>query len=118
MSNHSENEEYVYHLCGNMPCKWVKFGKDLLGKKAVMHYRGAHNSREVVVDEHGNLVLNASMQKAMYQMFTYLKFGHLKKGVGIPTPLCIVQKDKGGKSCGGWKLYGVHANAEENTAPT
>lgn len=79
-----------------------------------MHYMETHNGREVVVDEHDNLVSNASMRKAMYQiMFTYLKFGHLRKGVRIPIP-ALYRRQRKDTPCNG-EFMGFHTNAEENT---
>ena len=35
---------------------------------------------------------NKERRKSMYRMFTYLKYGHLGRGVRIPIPECVLTK--------------------------
>ena len=44
------------------------------------------------VDDDDVLVTNERMRKALYRLFTYMKFGHLGRGNRIPIPQCVVDK--------------------------
>ena len=110
----SFEEESVCHHCGNTPCEWDGFGKDLLQKTGMMHFRETRNGADVVVDESGHLVPNSSMRRAMYRIFTYLKFGHLGRGVRIPIPECVLQKIRAIYPANDGQYMGFHETAEEN----
>ena len=114
-SNNSEieDDEPVCIYCANTPCEWHVYGQELLRNTSLMHYRETRNGKEVVVDDAGNEVSNASMRKAMYRMFTYLKFGHLGKGVRIPVPQCVADKIRAIYPEEDGKYMGFHATAEE-----
>ena len=115
-SNNSEidDEEAVCIYCANTPCEWHVYGQELLRNTALMHYRETRNGKEVVVDESGNEVSNASMRKAMYRMFTYLKFGHLGKGNRIPIPQCVADKIREIYPAEDGKYMGFHPTKEED----
>ncbi len=46
----------------------------------------------IVLDEDGTPIERSTVQKAMYKLFTYLKFGHLDRGNQIPLPYCVIKE--------------------------
>ena len=38
-----------------------------------------------------DILENKKRRKAMYRLFTYLKYGHLGKGNRIPIPICVIE---------------------------
>ena len=82
----SDEEESVCSICGGTPCDWAEFGKALMQNTATMHFREKHGDTDIVVDESGHKVPNAQMRKAMYHIFTYIKFGHFGRGVWMLVP--------------------------------
>ena len=71
--------EVVCLWCGSTPCKWITYGKDIIEGGQEMYSEGEN-------------VENNKKRKAMYHLFTYLKYGHLGKGNRIPIPICVVEK--------------------------
>ena len=61
----------------------------------MMHFREIHGNLEIVVNDGGNRVSNTQMCKAIYRIFTYIKFGHLGRGVRINVPSCVTNKIRG-----------------------
>ena len=84
-----EEEYVVCAVCGSMPCEWIEFGKEAL-EKADMTYNTNEDGNKV--DDDDVPVANARMRKALYRLFTYMKFGHLGRGNRIPIPPCVVDK--------------------------
>ena len=60
-----------------------------------MHFCEIRGNIEIVVGDGGNLVYNTQMRKAMYRIFTYIKFFHLGRGVRIQVPYCVADKIRG-----------------------
>ena len=88
----SEEDEKVCVDCGGTPCEWDELGPDLLERVDLMHRREKIEGVTVVVDDNGNRVENGAMRKAIYRMFTYIKFGHLGRGQRIPIPVCVLRE--------------------------
>lgn len=92
-----EEEEEVCVHCGGTPCEWDEFGDELAQRELKMY---GSQSAIVVIEDGSQLANNKTkkrldnkeMRKSMYRMFTYLKYGHLGRGVRIPVPECIVAK--------------------------
>ena len=93
-----EEEEEVCVHCGGTPCEWEEFGDDIAQREQEMS-----KSLSVIVacDSDGSQIVdrntkqrlqNKEMRKSMYRMFTYLKYGHLGRGVRIPIPECVMGK--------------------------
>ena len=74
-----EESEVVCLRCGSTPCEWITYGKDIIEGGQEMYSEGDN-------------VENNKKRKAMYHLFTYLKYGHLGKGNRIPIPICVVEK--------------------------
>ena len=87
-----EEEEDVCVHCGGTPCEWDELGPELLEREQSMHSRQEIEGVIVVVDDNGSRIANNDMRRAMYRMFTYIKFGHLGRGVRIPIPECVLCK--------------------------
>ena len=51
-----------------------------------------HDGSQIVNKNTKERLENKEMRKSMYRMFTYLKYGHLGRGVRIPIPECVVAK--------------------------
>ena len=97
----NENKKEVCVHCGGTLCKWDKFGPKLLERDEEMHGKQEIDCAVVVVNDDGlqppNKMLkeqieNKERRKSMYRMFTYLKYGHLGRGVRIPIPVCVLTK--------------------------
>ena len=77
-----EEREVVCLRCGSTPCEWITYGKDII-----------KGGQEMYSEEED--VENNKKRKAMYRLYTYLKFGHLGKGNRIPIPICVTEKIRG-----------------------
>ena len=93
-----EEEEEVCVHCGGTPCKWEEFGDEIAQREQEMRRSltviGAcdHDGSQIVDKNTKERLENKEMRKSMYRMFTYLKYGHLCRGVRIPIPECVVAK--------------------------
>ena len=74
-----EESEAVCLRCGSTPCEWITYGKDII-----------EGGQEMYSEEEN--VENNKKRKAMYRLFTYIKYGHLGKGNRIPIPICVIEK--------------------------
>ena len=72
-----------------MPCEWIEFRKEALEKADMMYNTNKDRNK---VDDDDVIVINARMRKALYHLFTYIKFGHLGRGNRIPIPQYVVDK--------------------------
>ena len=88
----SEEEEKVCVHCGGTPCEWDELGPDLLQREQSMHRRETIDGVIIVVDDNDNCVYNRAMRKAIYRVFTYIKYGHLGRGQRIPIPECVLRE--------------------------
>ena len=64
----------------------------LLNRGANIHFCDERDGVIVVVDNYGVRFNNKEMRKSLYRMFTYVKYGHLGRGVRIPLPKCVTSK--------------------------
>ena len=93
-----EEEEEVCVHCGGTPCKWEEFGDEIAQREQEMRrsmnliVACDHNGSQIVNKNTKERLENKEMRKSMYRMFTYLKYGHLGRGVRIPIPECVVAK--------------------------
>ena len=103
VEDNDDNEEEVCVHCGGTPCEWDEFAPELLERDKQMHGKQGIDGVVVVVDDDGirppnkmlrERVENRERRKSMYRMFTYLKYGHLGRGVRIPIPECVLTKIK------------------------
>lgn len=87
--NEHENYPTVCATCGSMPCEWIEYGKKALDQANCMYRTNANGGK---VDDTNAEVSNNRMRKALYRLFTYLKFGHLGRGNRIPIPECVMKE--------------------------
>lgn len=85
-----DNETEVCEDCGSAPCEWREWGRDVL---SIADKRFTWSSDgTILVDEGGTETPCSIVRKNFYQLFTYLKYGHLGRGVRIPIPRCVEQE--------------------------
>ena len=93
-----EDEEEVCVHCGGTPCEWEEFGDDIAQREQEMRKSLSlivacdHEGSQIVDRNTKQRLESKEMRKSMYRMFTYLKYGHLGRGVRIPIPECVVGK--------------------------
>ena len=91
----SDEEDVVCTICGGTPCDWDEYGEELTKQINMMYFREKHGNIDIVLDEGGNRLSYSQMRKAMYRIFTRIKFGHLGRGVRIPVPDCVGRNIRG-----------------------
>lgn len=87
------NQDYfenVCEICGSAPCEWLEYGQDIKNAATSRYSRNIPYSK--ALDSDGNSISNSEVQKELYQLFTYMKFGHLGRGVRIPIAYCVVRE--------------------------
>ena len=75
-----------------MPCEWGEFGEGVRDQSRHLYHHEQRDGKEVVVDDNGAVVPNNTLRKQLYQIFTYLKYGHLGRGNRIPIPSCVLTR--------------------------
>ena len=65
----------ICHICGEKPCDWICYGEDLIQR-----------GETTFVSE---IMTNNIIQKSIYSMYIYGKYGHLGKGRRICIPICV-----------------------------
>ena len=79
-------------VCGGTPCQWDEFGGKLMEQANQMFEQTTSLGDDgttvtVLLDRStGEIVDNRTARFKLYQMFTYLKYGHLGKGNRICLP--------------------------------
>ena len=76
-------------VCGDTPCDWLIYGEGVKGQFQLLYFQEVKDAKEVKVDCDGNKVINNIMRRHLYQTFTYMKHGHLGKGIRTPTSVCV-----------------------------
>jgi hypothetical protein len=82
----------VCPLCACSPCEWEEYGPKVMEQASLLYNKVIRDGIEVIVDDQGAPVANATMRFRLYYAFTYAKFGHLGKGHRIPLPTCARDK--------------------------
>ena len=70
--------------CGDSPCEWVKWGEEL--KKQGDQYDSN------TADLEQKKLKRSKVRKCLYRYYTYLKYGHLGKGVRIEVTPCVLDE--------------------------
>ncbi|KAG7388151.1 hypothetical protein PHYBOEH_008004 [Phytophthora boehmeriae] len=65
--------------CGDAPCEWDKYGKDIIGSRLRMQTAG----RKMRTPRH--------IDQALRQLYFYKKHGSLSKKTLIELPLCVAK---------------------------
>jgi hypothetical protein len=97
-SEMSEDDEYksdecseeVCEVCGGSPCEWKELGPEVV--KITEEQFSWSDNGVIVLDEDGTPIERSTVRKAMYKLFTYLKFGHLGRGNRIPLPYGVIKE--------------------------
>ena len=64
--------------CGEAPCEWNQFS-DEIEEQGVEYVRQADDN-----------ITNNKIRKCLYRHYTYLKYGHLGKGVRLSVSPCVL----------------------------
>lgn len=79
-------------ICGSMPREWTEFREGVVQQVNLIYHREMRGENEVIVDDNGTVVPNNAMRRKVYQIFTYLKYSHLRRGNCMRIPSCATTR--------------------------
>ncbi len=83
----------VCWICGGTPCDWTEYSTEVMehiDSKFPLSSDGTHHIDAITKQ----VVPNQKIRFVLYKTFTYLRYGHLGRGVCIPLCACVESKVK------------------------